>query len=253
MLTSWRNHQWRAKFSPSLRGEGAGRRMRGKANLTTVYPTTTTATTIAATPTVTIARRAAVAARLRRGRGHCSGIGSWCSRCRLIRLVKRATSITCIVVLPLMRARRSPRADRGGDRREMTVLLDKQSMAEAGFRQAIGDFLFAGRKFERGVELSWRQRLPGSDPVTRRRACGIFAWCISSRWFSIACRDDEKRMLNRDSLNYDDELRNSGHYLHSNALDVDRQRGHGAGAQRAGYRAATARSPRPRSISAASS
>ena len=30
--------------------------------------------------------------------------------------------------------------------------------------------------------------------------------------------DDEKRILDRDSLDYDDELRKSGHYLHSNAL-----------------------------------
>jgi hypothetical protein len=30
--------------------------------------------------------------------------------------------------------------------------------------------------------------------------------------------DDEKRILDRDSLDYDDELRKGGHYLHSNAL-----------------------------------
>ena len=30
--------------------------------------------------------------------------------------------------------------------------------------------------------------------------------------------DDEKRILDRDLLDYDDELRKSGHYLHSNAL-----------------------------------
>ena len=30
--------------------------------------------------------------------------------------------------------------------------------------------------------------------------------------------DDEKRILDCDSLDYDDELRKSGHYLHSNAL-----------------------------------
>jgi hypothetical protein len=30
--------------------------------------------------------------------------------------------------------------------------------------------------------------------------------------------DDEKRILDRDSLNYDDELRKGGHYVHSNAL-----------------------------------
>ena len=30
---------------------------------------------------------------------------------------------------------------------------------------------------------------------------------------------EEKRVLDRDSLNYDDALRASGHYLHSNALD----------------------------------
>jgi hypothetical protein len=30
---------------------------------------------------------------------------------------------------------------------------------------------------------------------------------------------EEMRVLNRDSLNYDDALRSSGHYLHSNALD----------------------------------
>ena len=32
--------------------------------------------------------------------------------------------------------------------------------------------------------------------------------------------DEEKRTLNRDSLNYDDELRKSGHYLASNALQL---------------------------------
>ena len=35
--------------------------------------------------------------------------------------------------------------------------------------------------------------------------------------------DEERRTLDRDSLNYDDELGRGGHYLHSNALQsVDR-------------------------------
>jgi hypothetical protein len=77
---------------------------------------------------------------------------------------------------------------------------------------------YCWKKFERGVESSWRQATTGIRPGHKETSVRYLCLVYFEQVVLDRMSDDEKRILDRDSLDYDDELRKSGHYLHSNAL-----------------------------------
>ena len=110
----------------------------------------------------------------------------------------------------------------------------------------------------------WRQasRTPGSEASRCARStmfrygsetrCDIFAWSISNLVTFEGMPAEEERTLNRNSLAYDDELRASGHYIASNALQSV-QSAVTVRVRNKRISTSEARSPRPRSIWAGSS